>query len=121
MKLLSTCPVMAPPTSFTATGTVCCIEPPAPEHVKPKSIPSARGPTCALPDVALVPLQPPEAVQLVAFVELQVSVGVPLVATEVGLAERVTVGAGVDPPPPPVTVTVADCCAEPPPPEQDSV
>ena len=69
-----------------------------------------RGPTCALPEVALVPLHPPEAVQLVAFVELQVSVGVPLVATEVGLADRVTVGAGVDPPPPPpVTVTVADC------------
>jgi hypothetical protein len=86
------------------------MEPPAPEHVKPKSVLLVSGPTCALPEVALLPLHPPEAVQLVAFVELQVSVGVPLVATEVGLGENVSVGAGVDPPPPPpVTVTVADC------------
>jgi len=85
------------------------MEPPAPEHVKPKSVLLVRGPTCALPEVALAPLHPPEAVQLVAFVELQVRVGVPFVATEVGLADRVTVGAGVDPPPPLVTVTMADC------------
>ena len=50
--------------------------------------------------MALVPLQPPEAVHEVALVELHVSVEAPPLATEVGFAVRVTVGAGT-------TVTVA--------------
>jgi hypothetical protein len=50
--------------------------------------------------VALAPPQPPEAVHDVALVELHVSVEAPPLATEVGLAVRVTVGAGA-------TVTVA--------------
>lgn len=51
---------------------------------------------------AFVPLQPPEAVQVVAFVELQVSTDVLPLASAVGLAVSVTVGTGT-------TVTVADC------------
>ena len=48
-----------------------------------------------LPLVALAPVQPPEAVQLVALVELQVSVEDAPFAIEAGAAEIVTVGAGV--------------------------
>ena len=45
-----------------------------------------------LPEVALVPDQPPEAVQLVALVEDQVSVEAPPLTTDVGLALNDTVG-----------------------------
>ena len=53
-----------------------------------------------MPLVLFVPLQPPEAVHDVAFVEFHVSVEAPLLATEVGFADSVTVGAVT-------TVTVA--------------
>ena len=53
-----------------------------------------------MPLVALVPLQPPVAVHEVALVELHVSVEAAPLATEVGFAVSVTVGAGT-------TVTVA--------------
>jgi hypothetical protein len=62
-----------------------------------------------------VPDQPPEAVQEVALVELQVRVAVPPDAILVGLAVSVTVGAGV------VTVTLADAEPLPPVPVQDRV
>ena len=52
-----------------------------------------------MPDVDCEPDQPPEAVQLVAFVEDHVRVDVPLLATLVALADKVTVGAGVLEPP----------------------
>ena len=65
-----------------------------------------------VPLAALVPLQPPDAVQLVAFVADQVSVDVAPLLMVLGLAERVTVGAAA------VTVTVADCAAVPPEPVQ---
>ncbi len=53
------------------------------------------GETDWVPEVAFVPVQPPEAVQLVALVELQVRVlEFPEVMLE-GEAERVTTGAGV--------------------------
>ena len=55
-----------------------------------------------MPLAAFVPLQPPEAVQDVALVEVQVSVDDPPLAMVVGLATRVAVGTGLV-----VTVTVA--------------
>ena len=55
-----------------------------------------------VPLAARVPLQPPDAVHAVALVELQVSVEVAPLATDVGDAVSVTVGVGA------VTVTVAD-------------
>lgn len=64
------------------------------------------------PLVASPPLQPPEAVQEVALVEDQVSTEVAPLATVLGLALKVTAGAGL------VTVTVADCEALPPAPVQ---
>jgi hypothetical protein len=48
-----------------------------------------------VPLVALAPLQEPEAVQLVALVLLQVRVELPPDVMAVGLAEIVTVGAGL--------------------------
>ena len=73
------------------------------------------APLDALPLTALVPDQAPEAVQVVALLEFQVSVEALPLTTELGLAVRVTVGAGE------LTETVADCDALPPGPEQLSV
>ena len=74
------------------------------------------APVLQLPPVDSLPLHPPEALQLVAFVEDQLSVeGEPLV-TVPGFALRVTVGlAGAD------TLTVTDRLALPPEPVQVSV
>ena len=55
------------------------------------------------PLVASLPLQPPEAVQDVAFVVDQLKVELLPLAMELGLAARLTVGAGVGE----VTETVA--------------
>jgi hypothetical protein len=57
---------------------------------------------------ALLPLQPPDAVQAVAFVADQVSVELVPLATELGAALISTVGAGE------LTETAADCVALPP-------
>ena len=66
------------------------------------------------PLVALLPDHPPEAVQEVALVADQVKVELAPLATVLGLADKVTTGAGG------VTETVADWLALPPPPEQES-
>ena len=58
----------------------------------------AVGLTDSLPLVALVPLQPPAAVQLVTLVPVQVKVLEPPGVIEVGAALKVSVGVG------PVTV-----------------
>jgi hypothetical protein len=72
-----------------------------------------------LPLVALVPLQPPEAVHEVALVLLQVRVEVPPDATLVGFAVSFTVGAGgADTT---VTVALAEAGVVPPAPEQVNV
>lgn len=69
----------------------------------------------AEPVTGSLPDQPPEAEHEVAFVEVQAIVEVPPLAIVLGLAVRLTVGAGV------VTETVADCAALPPAPVQVSV
>ncbi len=62
-----------------------------------------------MPLVATAPLQPPEAVHPpVALAEFQVKLELAPLATVVGVAASVTVGAGS------VTTTWADCEAEPP-------
>jgi hypothetical protein len=73
---------------------------------------AVNAPLDSLPEVALLPVQAPEAVQEVALVDDQVSVDDPPLATDVGFAENDTVGAGG------VTVTVADALAAPPDPVQ---
>ena len=66
------------------------------------------------PPVARVPDQPPEAVQLVALLEDQVSVELPPAVIAAGLASRDTVGGEL-------TATVVLALAEPPEPLQLSV
>jgi hypothetical protein len=73
-----------------------------------------RAPVDCEPLTALAPDQAPEAVQDVALVADQVSVELLPLDTVLGLAVKVTVGAGV------VTETVADCEALPPLPVQVS-
>src|SRR4051812_18524356 len=84
--------------------------PPAPVQARVKLVLAVSAPVDWLPEVALVPDQPPEAVQLVAFVEDQISVEAPPLVTDVGSAASDTVG-NVDAP---VTVTLADTLALPP-------
>jgi len=69
-------------------------------QVSVKLVVAVSVPVDWLPLVALAPLQASDAVQLVALVELHVSVEEPPPVTEVGLAVSVTVGAGA-------TLTVA--------------
>ena len=70
----------------------------------------------ALPLVASLPDQPPEALQLVAFVDDQLRVDDAPLLMLAGVAVRLTVGAaGAD------TLTVTDCVALPPVPLQVSV
>jgi hypothetical protein len=66
--------------------------PPVPVHTSVNVLVVVRAPVDWLPFIALVPDQAPEAVQVVAFVEDQVSVADPPEVIVVGLAERVTVG-----------------------------
>jgi hypothetical protein len=72
------------------------------------------APVLALPLVFSFPDQPPDAVQLLALLEDQLSVDDPPGFTVVGLALRPTVGGGE-------TLTVTDWLALPPAPLQVSV
>ena len=72
-----------------------------PVQVSVNILVAVSAPVLAVPLVALAPVQPSEAVQTVALVVLQVRVEADPLATLVGLAEIVIVGAGT-------TVTVAD-------------
>jgi hypothetical protein len=76
---------------------------------------ASSAPVRSDPFAGSLPLQPPDALQAVAWVDDQFSVAVPPVATVLGVAVNVTVGAAA------VTVTVADCAAVPPLPVQVSV
>ena len=89
-------------------------EPPAPVHVNVNLVVTVRLPVLPVPLDASDPLQPPAAVHEVAFVDDQLRVDAPPLATVAGLADNETVGAGE------FTVTVADCDALPPPPVQVS-
>jgi hypothetical protein len=95
---------------FTVTVTLCCALPPAPVHASTNIVVALSAPVDWLPDVAFVPVHPPEAVQELAFVEDQLSVALLPAFTVVGLADNVTVGAGGAP----MTCTVTLRCALPP-------
>lgn len=96
----------------TVTVTDCDAEPPAPVHVSLYWVVAVNAAVLCEPLVGSEPLQPPEAEQLVALVEDHVSTELAPLATVVGLAASVTVGAGA------VTVTVAVRAALPPGPVQ---
>jgi hypothetical protein len=78
----------------------------------------AVGCTVSLPEVPAAPLQPPDLVQEVAFVEFQVSVDEPPLCIDVGEALSVAVGAGLLGV---VTFTVAERAVVPPDPVQLNV
>jgi hypothetical protein len=90
--------VGVPGTVTVALATL--LVPPGPAQIKEYEFVAVSAPVLCVPLVALAPLQPPEAVHEVALVEFHVSVEAPPLATEVGFAVNVTVGAGA-------TLTVA--------------
>jgi hypothetical protein len=85
----------------TVTVALCAPLPPMPSQVNVNVVVTVSAAVEAVPLTGLDPLQPPDAVQLVALVELQLSVEVPPPAMLVGLADSVTVGTGTT-----VTVTL---------------
>ena len=74
-----------------------------------------KAAVACVPEMPFVPVQPPDALQLVALVDDHVSFDVPPDATDAGDALSVTVGAA-----PLVTVNVAEVVFVPPDPEQVS-
>jgi hypothetical protein len=101
----------------TVTVVLFEADPPAPLHVKVNVVVCANAAVPCEPDVALVPLQPPDAVQADALVVDHVKVDVPPWATCAGLAASETVGAGGVA----LTVTAAVWDVDPPAPVQLSV
>jgi hypothetical protein len=75
-----------------------------------------RSPVRNVPLVGSVPLQPFDAVQLVAFVEFQAKVACLPYATVLGFAENSVIATGAA-----LTLTCVDCVTVPPLPEQLSV
>jgi hypothetical protein len=94
----------------TVTATCWLADPPVPEQVSENVAFALRAALTSLPDTLLTPLQAPLAVQPVALALLHVSVVVWPAVSDVGLAPRLTVGAGcatvVEVPPDTVTVTL---------------
>jgi hypothetical protein len=93
--------VAVPLAAATETVADCAAEPPEPVQVNVYFVVAVSAPVFCEPLVASEPLQPPEAVQDVAFVEDHVKVDAPPLATELGEALSATVGAAA------VTLTVA--------------
>ena len=87
---------------IVTVAVAAVLVPPVPVQVREYVVFAASAPVDWLPPVAFAPANvPPEAVQEVALVELQVSVEVPPLAIVVGFAVSVAVGRGA-------MVTVAD-------------
>jgi hypothetical protein len=82
---------------------------------------SFRSVRVSLPDIGLLPVQPSEAVHVVALLDDQVSVVDPFTATVIGLALRLTVGAPGGGAPGGVTFTVTERLVVPPAPVHASV
>lgn len=80
---------------LTVTVADCAAVPPVPVQLKVYVAFAVSGAVACDPFTALVPDQPPDAVHAVALVLAQVKVEVLPLATVLGFALRVTVGAGV--------------------------
>jgi hypothetical protein len=100
---------------FTVTVVLAWAVPPAPLQSSVKLVVAVKAPVDCVPLVGCAPLQPPEAVQLVALLVLQPSVVAAPLLIVPGLADSVTAGAGV------FTVTVVLASELPPAPLQLSV
>jgi hypothetical protein len=96
----------------TDTTAEACAEPPLPAQDSTNVDVEASAPVDCEPLVAFEPLHAPDAVQLVAFVELHVSVEAPPELTDAGLAVIETVGASCE------TMAVVDVSLVPPGPVQ---
>ncbi len=80
--------------AIVTVAVAAALVPPGPVHVNEYVSSAVRGPVVCVPLLAKDPLQvPPEAVQEVALVELQLSVAAPPLATELGETVSVAVGA----------------------------
>jgi hypothetical protein len=87
---------------FTVTSALAgALLPPGPEQVSTKLALPFKVPVLWLPLTGSVPLQAPEAVQEVAWVEVHVSVADCPASTVISDAVREAVGTGVGAPPPP--------------------
>jgi hypothetical protein len=78
----------------TVTVADCVADPPAPVQVSSYSVLLVRVPVDIVPLVATLPCQPPEAVQAVAWEDVQVRVELPPLLTVVGAALSVIDAAG---------------------------
>jgi len=74
----------------TVTVADWLVVPPMPVQLRMKFVLAVSVPVDCEPLVVFVPLQPPEAVQLDAFVALHVSVDIPPLVIDVGLAPSET-------------------------------
>ena len=92
------------PVAGTVTVTDRFALPPAPLQLNVKMLVLVNGTLDSLPEVPLLPDQPPEATHDVAFVEDQVSVDVPPLEILAGFAVSETTGSGGGVP---ATVTLA--------------
>ncbi len=83
-----------PPPDCTVTVALCVagVVPPAPLQVRVKVVVALSAPVLALPLVGSFPDHPPEAVQLAALLEDQLSVEAEPLLTVAGLADKLTVG-----------------------------
>jgi hypothetical protein len=99
----------------TVTVADCCALPPLPSQLRVKVAFPDSAAVDTDPLAALTPDQAPEAVQVAALAEDQVSLDLSPFATVPGRALRLRVGAGA------VTVTATDCEVTPPAPAQVSV
>ena len=86
----------------------CDAEPPAPLHVIVYLVVAVSAEVLFEPLVVSLPLQPPDAVHPVAWVDDQLNIDVAPLLTVLGLADKVTAGVGC------VTEAVADWVALPP-------
>ena len=102
--------------AVTETVVDCVALAPRPVQVSVYVVLALSAPVDWEPLMALLPDQPPEAVQAVALLETQLTVELPPLATVLGLALMLTVALGFA-----LTVTVADWAALPPLPVQLSV
>jgi hypothetical protein len=90
------------PEAIVTVALAGALLPPVPVHVSEYEVFDVSAPVVWLPLMANVPLQPPDAVQDVALVELQVRVEAAPLTTEAGFAVKEAVGS-----PRIVTVAVA--------------
>jgi len=92
----------------TVTVADCAAVPPLPVQVRTNWVVALKGTVVCEPEIASVPVQPPDAEQLEASLAFHVrTVATPLFTVD-GLAVKVTVGAEE------ATETVTDCDALPP-------